>query len=209
MSEQSHTATPNRLDFLQAISGAVLALFVCIHLILEATVILTPSLTDAIAWALEATWVAQISAPLIVLLVFFHFYIAARKMPVRAGELGIFIRHSRALKEQDTWLWLVQIATALIILAGTFFHVYTVMTDLPISVARSAARLHEGWLAFYIFFLPAVILHTGIGIYRLAVKYGLCTRADRAVWRKRIMIGMAAYAVAGCLALVRVWLLQS
>jgi len=67
--------------------------------------------------------------------------------------------------------------------------------------------MHSGWLLFHVFFLPSVILHTGIGIYRLAATYGYCTRANRAVWRKRIMIGMAAYAVMGVLALLRVWFL--
>ena len=77
-------ARRNRLDFWQAASGALLALFVCVHLMLEGTVVLSASLTNAIAWLLEATFVAQISAPIIVLLVVFHFYIAARKMPFRA-----------------------------------------------------------------------------------------------------------------------------
>lgn len=195
----------NRLDFLQAASGALLALFVCVHLLLEGSVVLSPSLTNGIAWFMEATFVAQLSAPIIVLLVLFHFYVAARKMPFRAGELGIFVRHSRTLNEPDTALWLVQVFTAIVILAGVFFHVYTVMVDLPISVTRSAARLHGGWLAFYIVFLPCVILHTGIGVYRIAVKYGICTSVTRQVWRKRIWIVMACYLVLGCLALARVW----
>lgn len=195
----------NRLDFWQAASGALLALFVCVHLLLEGSVVLSASLTNAIAWLLEVTWLAQIAAPLVVLLVVFHFWIAARKMPFRAEELGIFIRHSRALREPDTWLWLVQVATAIVILLGVFFHVYTVMIDLPISVARSAARMTSGWLPFYILFLPCVILHTGIGVYRLAAKFGYCTRATRQLWRKRIWIVMGCYLALGCLALARVW----
>ena len=182
-------ARRNRLDFWQAASGALLALFVCVHLLLEGTVVLSASLTNGIAWLLEATYVAQISAPIIVLLVVFHFYIAARKMPFRANELGIFVKHSRTLREPDTCLWLVQ----------------TVMIDLPISVARSAERMTSGWLPFYVIFLPCVVLHTGIGIYRLAAKYGYCTRATRQVWRKRIWIVMACYLVLGFLAMTRVW----
>lgn len=198
-------ARRNRLDFWQAASGALLALFVCVHLLLEGTVVLSASLTNGIAWLLEATYVAQISAPIIVLLVVFHFYIAARKMPFRANELGIFVKHSRTLREPDTCLWLVQVFTAIIILLGVFFHVYTVMIDLPISVARSAERMTSGWLPFYVIFLPCVVLHTGIGIYRLAAKYGYCTRATRQVWRKRIWIVMACYLVLGFLAMTRVW----
>ena len=97
-----------RLDFWQAASGAVLALFVCVHLVLEGTVVLSPALTNGIAWLLEVTMLAQVAAPVIMLLILFHFYIAARKMPFRANELGVFVQHSKGLKEVDTWLWLVQ-----------------------------------------------------------------------------------------------------
>lgn len=196
-----------RLDFWQAASGALLALFVCVHLILEGSVVLSPALTNGIAWLLEATFLTQVVAPVIILLVVFHFWIAARKMPFRANELAIFVRHSRSLREADTWLWLVQVFTAVVILAGAFFHVYTVMTDLPITVDGSSKRLHDGWLAFYVIFLPCIILHTGIGIYRLAVKFGICSRAGRDRFRKAVWIIMACYLALGTLALARVWFL--
>ena len=196
-----------RLDFWQAASGALLALFVCVHLILEGSVVLSPALTNGIAWLLEATFLTQVVAPVIILLVVFHFWIAARKMPFRANELAIFVRHSRSLREADTWLWLVQVFTAVVILVGVFFHVYTVMTNLPINVAGSVKRLHDGWLAFYVVFLPCVILHTGIGIYRLAVKFGICSRAGRDRFRKAVWIIMACYLALGTLALTRVWFL--
>lgn len=196
-----------RLDFWQAASGALLALFVCVHLILEGSVVLSPALTNGIAWLLEATFLTQVVAPVIILLVVFHFWIAARKMPFRANELAIFVRHSRSLREADTWLWLVQVFTAVVILVGVFFHVYTVMTNLPINVAGSVKRLHDGWLAFYVVFLPCVILHTGIGVYRLAVKFGICSRAGRDRFRKAVWIIMACYLALGTLALTRVWFL--
>ena len=117
------------------------------------------------------------------------------------------MQHSKGLKELDTWLWLVQVFTAIIILAGAFYHVYGVMTDLPINVAGSTKRLHAGWLAFYVFFLPCVILHTGIGVYRLAVKFGFCVKATRPAWRKWTWIVMGCYLLLGAAALTRVWFL--
>ena len=108
-------------------------------------------------------------------------------------------------KYSDTWLWLVQVFTAIVILLGAFYHVYTVMTDLPINVAGSAKRLHSGWLAFYVVFLPCVILHTGIGIYRIAVKFGICTKSSKPQWRKWTWIVMACYLLLGALALTRAW----
>ncbi|MCR4667475.1 MAG: succinate dehydrogenase/fumarate reductase transmembrane subunit [Desulfovibrio sp.] len=205
MTPRSPELIKQRLDFWQALSGACLAFFVCIHLLLEGSVVLSPDLTNSIGWLLEASYAAQIGAPCILLLIVFHFWIAARKMPFRAGELQIFVEHARALKDPDTWLWLVQVATAVIILVGAFFHVYTVMSDLPIEVVKSSHRLHQGWLLFHAFFLPSVILHTGIGIFRIAVKYGFCLKAKREVFRKRLWIGMGCYLLLGVLALVRVW----
>ncbi|MBQ9537297.1 MAG: succinate dehydrogenase/fumarate reductase transmembrane subunit [Desulfovibrionaceae bacterium] len=205
MTPRSPASIRSRLDFWQAASGACLALFVLVHLILEGSVVLSPTITDGIGWFLEATYAAQIAAPCIVALILFHFWIAARKFPLRSGELGIFIDHAKALKDPDTWLWLVQVVTAVVILAGAFFHVYTVMTDMPITVQGASQRLHNGWLLFHAVFLPSVILHTGIGIWRLAVKYGFCVKAQRDKWRKCIYIGMGCYLLLGVLALTRVW----
>ena len=205
MTPRSPELIRQRLDFWQALSGACLAFFVCIHLLLEGSVVLSPNLTDGIGWLLEATYAAQLGAPCILLLIVFHFWIAARKMPFRAGELAIFVDHARTLKDPDTWLWLVQVATAVIILVGAFFHVYTVMCDLPIEVVKSSHRLHQGWLLFHALFLPSVIAHTGIGIFRIAVKYGYCVKARREVWRRRIWIAMGCYLLLGVLALSRVW----
>lgn len=195
----------SRLDFWQALSGAVLALFICVHLILEGTVAISPVLTDAIGWLLEVTYVAHIAAPVLICLIVFHFYIAARKMPFRAGELGLFVQHSKSLKDFDTWIWLVQVFTAIIILVGAFAHIFTVMSNMPIEVSGSVKRLHEGWIFFHIIFLPSVILHTGIGIYRLAVKFGVCPSDKRLVLRKWVWLVMGAYLCLGILALSRAW----
>ena len=115
------------------------------------------------------------------------------------------MRHSRAFKERDTWLWLVQVFTAIVILVCAFAHVWAVMTNMPIESAKSAARLHSGWLAFYALFLPCVVLHTGIGLYRLGVKFGVCTSGTRQAWTKWAWIGMGAYFLIGVAAIARTW----
>ncbi len=207
MTPRSPKDVRSRLDFWQALTGACLALFVTVHLLLEGSALLSPDLTNAIATFLEVTYIAQIAAPCIVLLILVHFYIAARKMPVRTGELKIFVEHSKALKDPDTWLWLVQVFTALVIIAVAFFHVCTVMTDLPITADKTAARLHSGWIFFHLVFLPSVIAHTGIGVWRLAVKYGICMKKDREEWRRRIWIIMGCYLLLGLFALTRLWFL--
>lgn len=207
MTPSSPQAIRSRLDFWQAISGAILALFICVHLLLEGSVVISPHITNWIGWILEETYVAQIAAPVLILLIVFHFWIAARKMPFRSGELQTYFAHSKELRDPDTTLWLVQVFTAVIILVGAFFHVYTVMAEMPITVAKSAERLHMGWVMFFVFFLPACILHTGIGIYRIGVKYGFISKARRQFWRKTIWIIMGCYLVLGCCSITRVWLI--
>lgn len=205
MTPRSPGEVLSRLDFWQALSGAILALFVCVHLVLEGSVVISPNITNAIGWIMEETYMAQVAAPVILLIILFHFWIAARKMPFRAGELQVFVSHSSSLRDLDTWLWLVQVVTAIVILFGAFFHVYTVMADLPITVERSHLRLLNGWVLFYIFFLPCTILHTGIGVYRICVKYGIVSKAGRLFWRRVIWILMACYLLLGTCALTRVW----
>ena len=196
-----------RLDFWQAASGAVLALFVCVHLVLEGTVVISPALTNGIAWLLEVTMLAQVAAPVIVLLILFHFYIAARKMPFAAGEWNLFWSHAVRLRHKDTWMWIVQVATALVILIMGSIHMYTILTHLPIDAATSAARVRGGWLPFYLVLLPLAELHVGIGFYRLGVKYGFITRSTRSRWQRGEYMMMGGFVAIGLMTLLRLWLL--
>jgi len=197
------TAGPNRLDFVQAVSGVLLILFLWAHLLLVSSVILSPSLMNWIGWFFEVSYMAQVGGPVIFLLMVYHFVIAARKMPFRAGELCIFWKNARQLRHKDTWLWLVQVATAIAILVMASIHMYTVLTTLPITAARSAARVQEGWLPFYLLLLPMAELHVGIGFYRLGVKYGYITRSSRARWQRNEYVMTGIFIVIGLLTLAR------
>ncbi len=198
---------PGRLDFFQAVSGVLLILFLWAHLIMVSSVVISPALMNALGWFFEATYMAQIGGPLIFLLMLAHFVIAARKMPFRAGELITFWKHSQLLKHKDTWMWLVQVGTALVVLVLGSIHMYQVLTTLPITAAKSAARVQDGWLAFYLVLLPMAELHVGIGFYRLGVKYGYITKSNRAVWQCRENGMMIAFVAIGLLTLLRLWLL--
>ena len=200
-------AEPSRLDFIQAASGALLILFLWAHLLLVSSVLISPSLMNWIGWFFEVTYMAQIGGPIIFLLMVYHFLIAARKMPFRAGELCTFWENARQLRHKDTWLWLVQVGTAIIILVMASIHMYTVLTTLPISAARSAARVQEGWLPFYLLLLPMAELHVGIGFYRLGVKYGYITRETRARWQRNEYALTGIFIVIGLLTLARLYFL--
>jgi fumarate reductase subunit C len=168
------------LDWLQMLTGAGLILFMWSHMILVASVNLGAGAMNTLAHFFEATYMAQVGGPLIGATMLFHFILAARKVPFRAEQQGTIWKHAKMLHHQDTWLWLIQAFTAMIILIMGSIHMWTVLTDLPITAQKSAARIQGGfWLVFYLILLPMVELHVGIGFYRIGVKWGFIKRKTR------------------------------
>ena len=200
---------PSRLDIIQAITGVVLILFLWAHVFLVSSVIISPELMNAIADFFERTYMAQIGGPLVLLLIVYHFLIAARKMPFRAGEFMTFWRNARSLKHKDTWLWIVQVVTAIVILVMASIHIYVVLSTLPITAEQSASRVQGGWLPFFLVLLPMAELHLGIGFYRLGVKYGYITRASRRIWQRNEYVLTGIFILIGLLTLVRFMLLTN
>ncbi|WP_029894311.1 fumarate reductase [Desulfohalovibrio reitneri] len=203
-----HVARPTRrdayLDWLQMLSGAALVLFMWCHLILVASVVIGPSVMNAIAEFFESTYMAQVGGPLIFLLLLFHFVLAARKIPFRAEGQTTIIRHARMLRHRDTWLWLVQVVSAMVILIMGAIHMWVVLTDLPITATKSAERIQGGfWLVFYLVLLPMVELHVSIGLYRLGVKWGFIRSDNRAAAKKAEGILILLFIAIGLLALIR------
>jgi fumarate reductase subunit C len=192
------------LDWLQMLSGAVLILFMWAHMVLVASVIIGPGVMNAIAWFFEATYMAQVGGPVIVLIFLLHFVLAARKVPFRAREQRVAWKHARLLKHGDTWLWLVQAVSAMIILIMGAAHMWVVLTDLPITAAKSAARIQQWqWLLFYAVLLPLVELHVSIGFYRIGVKWGFIRRDNRAKGKKVERWLMGVFIAIGILTLIR------
>ncbi|MFP4517702.1 MAG: succinate dehydrogenase/fumarate reductase cytochrome b subunit, partial [Desulfovibrionales bacterium] len=137
-----HVARPGRsdavMDWLQMLSGLGLVLFMWSHMILVSSVIISPEAMNAIAHFFEATYMAQVGGPLIFFVFLFHFVLAARKVPFRAENQRLIWKHSRMLRHRDTWLWMVQVVTAMLILIMGSIHMWVVLTDLPIMAAKSA-----------------------------------------------------------------------
>ena len=154
------------LDALQMLSGVGLILFMWAHMILVASVVIGPGVMNAIAEFFESTGMAQVGGPLIFLLFLVHFLLAARKLPFRFERQKVIWAHSKMMRHPDTWLWVVQAVTAMLILIMGSIHMWVVLTDLPITAAKSAARIQGGfWLVFYLILMPMVELHVGIGFY--------------------------------------------
>jgi fumarate reductase subunit C len=192
------------LDGLQMLTGVGLILFMWSHMVLVASVNLGAGAMNTIARFFEDTYMAQVGGPIIGFTFLLHFVLAARKVPFRMDQQSTIWKHSRMLRHTDTWLWLIQAFTAMVILIMGSIHMWTVLTDLPITAAKSAARIQGGfWLVFYLILLPMVELHVGIGFYRIGVKWGLIRRNTRKGF-KRFENGLTAiFILIGLITIIR------
>ncbi|WP_320170890.1 succinate dehydrogenase/fumarate reductase cytochrome b subunit [Maridesulfovibrio sp.] len=203
-----HVARPGRrdavLDWLQMLSGAGLVAFMWCHMLLVSSVVVSPKAMNAIAGFFEYTYMAQVGGPLIFLTFLLHFALAARKIPFRAEGQAVIWQHAQMLKHRDTWLWVVQAVTAMIILVLGAIHMWVVLNDLPITAAKSAARVSNGgWMLFYLVLLPCVELHVSVGFYRIGVKWGVIRTENRIKAKKFESTLFAIFMVIGIITLIR------
>ena len=190
----SHVRLRNHIsgytDVIQMLTGVLLCCFVLMHMVLVSSVILSPKIMDSLAVFLETSYLAQIGGPIILLVMILHFILAARKMPFSPLELREFWRQAKMMHHMDTWLWLVQVATAIVI---------NILSNLPISADKSAAAIQGGMVPFYLVLFAALDLHIAIGLYRVGVKFGILNRENRLKWRQYalyLVIGLALLSLA-------------
>jgi len=193
-----------RVDALQALTGFCLALFVLLHFSVVSTVLISPDLMTRLEHFFESIWLTQIGLPGLFVVILLHFLLAARKMPFRARELSLFLQQAKMLRHVGTWIWLVQVATAIIILALFSIHLYEVQMSLPIKLGDTTARVaRAGASCFYVLLLLATLSHALLGIFRVGVKYGWINRGTRRT-AVRILWGIGAgYTVISLSALAR------
>jgi fumarate reductase subunit C len=186
------------------LSGASLILFMWCHMLLVSSVVISPRLMNAIAGFFEATYMAQVGGPLVFLGFLLHFVLAARKIPFRAEGQKTIWQHARMMHHGDTWLWVVQVVSAMLILVMGSIHMWVVLTDLPISAAKSAARVQSGfWAVFYFILLPLAELHVGIGFYRIGVKWGFIKDRERDKFKRGENLLTGMFIAIGLITLVR------
>jgi fumarate reductase subunit C len=174
------------------------------HMVLVASVNLGPEAMNIIARFFEDTYMAQVGGPMIGATFLLHFVLAARKVPFRLEQQTTIWKHSKVLHHTDTWLWVIQVVTAMIILIMGAIHMWTVLTNLPITAAKSAARIQGGyWAVFYFILLPMVELHVGIGFYRIGVKWGVIKRKNRKSYKKFENILIGIFILIGVVTLIR------
>jgi fumarate reductase subunit C len=173
---------PARLDVLQSISGLVLALFMWGHMFFVASILLGADAMWAITRLFEGYFFFGQSYPRLVsgvvagVAVIFvaHALLALRKFPINYRQYSTFRAHAKAMRHGDTSLWIWQVHTGFLLFFLASAHLYQMLVwPQNIGPYASSDRIwSDGLWPFYLVMLLAVELHAGIGLYRLALKWG-------------------------------------
>lgn len=173
---------PARLDLLQSISGLVLALFMWAHMMFVSSILLGKDAMYFVSRMFEGEFLfgkpypglVSVAVAFISALFVLHAALALRKFPADYRQYSQFRSHMKMMRHEDTSLWFVQVYTGFALFFLASVHLYIMFTQPDqIGPYASADRVWSGLMwPLYILLLLAVEFHGGIGLYRLAVKWG-------------------------------------
>ena len=189
---------PARMDLTQSLTGLVLGLFMWGHMFFVSSILMSKDAMWAITKMFEGYFFFGEAYPIVVSfvvagvigLVVVHAFLAMRKFPANYSQYRSFMGHRRMLAHEDTTLWWVQAITGFMLFFLATVHLYQMlMHPGDIGPYGSADRVWSGsWWPIYLVMLFAVELHGGVGLYRLAVKWGWFEGADANASRKRLKV---------------------
>ena len=187
---------PAWLDWIQSASGLVLALFMWVHMFFVSSILLGRDTMWWVARAFEGAfvfgrplpWLVSMLVAGILTLVVVHAMLAVRKFPINYGQYRAMRDHVVDMKHGDTTLWWWQVVTGFALFFMASVHLYIMMTRPErIGPFESADRVwSDHFWPLYLVLLFAVELHGGIGLYRLAVKWGWFAGPDPNATRKKL-----------------------
>jgi fumarate reductase subunit C len=200
---QRRSRVPARLDLIQSITGGVLALFMWGHMFFVSTILVSKDFMWTVTKMFEGYFLFGKPYPGIVSVIVFgilvlfiaHAFLAVRKLPINFRQWQMYRGHMKVMKHEDTTLWWVQAITGFMLFFLVTVHLYQMLMHPGlIGPYESADRVWSGrWWPLYLVMLFAVELHGGIGLYRLAVKWGWLERDDPA--RTRAVLKKAKWAL--------------
>ena len=175
-------------ELLSGGSGLVLALFMWGHMVLVGSILTGERGFNWLAGMLEHYYIAQPTVLGIFALFLVHAALAARKIPAQLAQRRQMIKLGRDLKASsgfdphvESLLWIWQVRTGMLILVLGSFHVILLSMDtltplfgerIGIEAVTSVARVSAGLWLPYAILLICVEFHAGVGLYRLAIKWG-------------------------------------
>jgi fumarate reductase subunit C len=187
---------PARLDLAQSVSGLALALFMWLHMAFVSSILLGKDAMWTVTRFFEGyfffgtsqPWIVSLAVALVLALLVVHAGLALRKFPAGYRQYTDFRAHMRMMRHEDTTLWFWQVLTGFALFFLASVHLYIMLTRPDrIGPYESADRVWSELLwPLYILLLLAVEVHGGIGLYRLAVKWGWFAAADPNATRRRL-----------------------
>jgi fumarate reductase subunit C len=189
---------PARLDFAQSASGFLLALFMWGHMFFVSSILISKDAMWTITKFFEGYFILGTSHPgivsvvvaVVIALFVGHAFLALRKFPVNYGQYHTYRGHMRVMRHEDTTLWFWQVFTGFALFFLASVHLYTMLTHPDrIGPFESADRVwSDHFWPLYLLLLLAVELHGGIGLYRIAVKWGWVGDVDPNGMRRRLKV---------------------
>jgi fumarate reductase subunit C len=190
------SAWPARLDLLQSGTGLLLALFMWVHMVFVSSILLGNDAMWVVARFFEGYFVLGRRVPALVALVVAivaalfvtHAALALRKFPASHAAYRSFRIHMKGLRHEDTTLWYWQVVTGFALFFLASLHLGTMLTRPGrIGPFESADRVWTDLMwPVYLVMLFAVEVHAGVGLYRLALKWGWFAGPDPNATRRRL-----------------------
>jgi len=187
---------PARLDVLQSVSGLALVLFLWAHMFFVASILLGKDVMWTVTRFFEGyyvfgerhPWIVSLIVAFVIALFVGHALLALRKVPGSYRQYREFRSHMKVFAHADTtwWFWQVFTGIALLFLASPHLYVMLSQADTIGPYGSSDRVWSDRMWGLYALLLLAVELHGGIGLYRLAVKWGWFTGGEPGASRARL-----------------------
>ena len=189
---------PARLDLLQSGTGLALGLFMWVHMFFVSSILLGKDAMWTVARFFEGYYFfgrplyGLVSALVAVVFTLFvvHAALALRKFPASYRQHRIYREHMQGMKHEDTTLWYWQVVTGFALFFMASVHLYIMLTHPDrIGPYESADRVWTDLMwPLYLVMLFAVEFHGGIGLYRLALKWGWFAGPDPLATRRKLRL---------------------
>ncbi|MCH1924225.1 fumarate reductase cytochrome b subunit [Shewanella sp. C32] len=187
-------------DRLQSASGVLLGLFLLLHLHFESSILLGKAAFYRVAQVLEGglftpsghgvPLITQLFSLVMLLVLMVHAATALRRFPVQLGQWRALRNHLHLIKHNDSKLWFWQMLTGFLMFFLVPMHLVTMLTNPEIGPHLSAARVyHDNYWLLYGLLLPAVVVHAMLGLYRVAVKWGISFQRHGLLLLAKILMG--------------------
>jgi fumarate reductase subunit C len=187
---------PARLDLLQSGTGLALGLFMWVHMFFVASILLGTDAMWTVARMFEGYFIfgrplyglVSLLVGVVAALFVVHAALALRKFPQNYRQYRTYRDHLTGLRHEDTTLWYWQVVTGFALFFLASVHLYIMLTRPDrIGPFESADRVWSDMMwPLYLVMLFAVEFHGGVGLYRVALKWGWFESGDPLATRRRL-----------------------